>query len=70
MKLSVSELGVTRDPSFYSKNTANALAPVFFPLPMWMTLLDFVCLFIGGGPLIGVSMLYTMLADVVHVDDM
>lgn len=43
---------------------------VFLGMPMWTTLLDGIFFFIGGGVPVGVSMLYTMLADVVHVDEM
>lgn len=42
----------------------------YFPLPMWTFMLSFVFDFIGGGATVGMSMLYTMLADVLHVEEM
>ncbi|KAJ0103929.1 tp synthase f0 [Diaporthe amygdali] len=42
----------------------------YFPLPMWTFILSFVFQFIGGGAPVGLSMLYTMLADVLHVEEM
>lgn len=42
----------------------------YFPVPMWAYLWSFIWQFIGGGSPVGVSMMYTMLADVVHVDEM
>ncbi|KAK7739043.1 hypothetical protein SLS53_005941 [Cytospora paraplurivora] len=42
----------------------------YFPVPMWAYLWSFIGYFIGGGSPVGVSMMYTMLADVVHVDEM
>lgn len=42
----------------------------YFPLPMWTFTLSFVFNFIGGGSAVGMSMIYTMLADVLHVEEM
>ncbi|KAI3398099.1 hypothetical protein diail_9852 [Diaporthe ilicicola] len=42
----------------------------YFPLPMWSFILGFVFQFVGGGAPVGMSMLYTMLADVLHVEEM
>ncbi|KAL1865867.1 hypothetical protein Daus18300_006979 [Diaporthe australafricana] len=42
----------------------------YFPLPMWTFMLSFVFDLIGGGAPVGMSMLYTMLADVLHVEEM
>ncbi|ROV93801.1 hypothetical protein VMCG_08796 [Cytospora schulzeri] len=42
----------------------------YFPLPMWTFLLAFICYVIGGGSNVGTSMLYTILADVVHADEL
>lgn len=42
----------------------------YFPLPMWTFTLSFIFNFIGGGSAVGMSMIYTMLADVLHVEEM
>lgn len=42
----------------------------YLPLPMWMFTLSFAFNFIGGGAPVGMSMIYTMLADVLHVEEM
>lgn len=42
----------------------------YFRLPMWTYLLSFVWSIIGGGTAVGVSMLYTTLADVVPADEL
>lgn len=42
----------------------------YLPLPMWTYALGFVFGFIGGGAAVGMSMIYTMLADVLHVEEM
>lgn len=42
----------------------------YFPLPMWTFTLSFVFNLIGGGSAVGMSMIYTMLADVLHVEEM
>ncbi|KAG6367750.1 hypothetical protein INS49_001945 [Diaporthe citri] len=42
----------------------------YFPLPMWTFTLSFAFNFIGGGAPVGMSMIYTMLADVLHVEEM
>ncbi|KUI63980.1 hypothetical protein VM1G_10759 [Cytospora mali] len=45
-------------------------AVFYFAMPMWTFFLAFVWYFLGGGIAVGVSMLYTMLADVVHVEEL
>lgn len=45
-------------------------AVFYFPLPMWTYLWAFICYFLGGGSSVGTSMLYTMLADVVHAEEL
>ncbi|POS75597.1 ATP synthase F0 [Diaporthe helianthi] len=42
----------------------------YFPLPMWTFTLSFVFNLIGGGSAVGMSMIYTMLADVLDVEEM
>lgn len=42
----------------------------YFSLPMWMFTMSFIFNFIGGGAAVGMSMIYTMLADVLHVEEM
>lgn len=42
----------------------------YFPLPMWTYLVAFVWYIIGGGAVVGTSMLYTVLADVVPADEL
>ncbi|KAG8166853.1 hypothetical protein KVR01_002542 [Diaporthe batatas] len=42
----------------------------YFLLPMWTFALGFVFNLIGGGSAVGMSMIYTMLADVLDVEEM
>ncbi|KAJ4413985.1 hypothetical protein N0V82_008195 [Gnomoniopsis sp. IMI 355080] len=42
----------------------------YFPLPMWTFIWSSVWYVVGGGVPVGVSMMYTMLADVLHVEEM
>lgn len=42
----------------------------YFPLPMWTYLIAFVWYIVGGGSIVGTSMLYTILADVVPADEL
>lgn len=42
----------------------------YFPLPMCTFTLGFVFNLIGDGSAVGMSMIYTMLADVLHVEEM
>ncbi|KAJ4386830.1 hypothetical protein N0V93_009728 [Gnomoniopsis smithogilvyi] len=42
----------------------------YFPLPMWTFIWSSMWYVVGGGAPVGVSMMYTMLADVVHVEEM